>query len=83
MGATRNGARTFLTVVAHACKLSHLPGFRAGLSTILGPDAASDLYGFWTPFCNFVESLMALDDWYNKRDATLPDTDGSEDGPFG
>lgn len=83
MGAKRNGARTFLDVVAKACKLSHLPGFRAGLSAILGADAASDLYGFWTPFCTFVESLMSIDDWYNKRDATLPDGDGSEDGPFG
>lgn len=83
MGSTRNGARTFLTVVAYACKLSHMSGFRLGLTTILGPDAAADLYGFWTPFCQFVESLMALDDWYNKKDATLPDTDGSEDAPFG
>lgn len=83
MGLQRNGARTFLTVVAKACKLSHMPGFRAGLNGILGPDAASDLYGFWTPFCTFVESLMALDDWYNKRDASLPDLDGSEDAPFG
>jgi hypothetical protein len=83
MGSSRNGARTFLTVIAHACRLSHLPGFRSGLDTILGPDAAADLYGFWTPLCSFVDSLIALDDWYNKRDATLPDTDGSEDGPFG
>lgn len=83
MGIQRNGARTFLTVLAKACKLSHMPGFRAGLTTILGADAAADLYGFWTPLCTFVDSLIALDDWYNKRDATLPDTDGSEDGPLG
>jgi hypothetical protein len=30
-----------------------------------------------------LESIIALDDWFNKRDATLPDTEGSEDGPFG
>lgn len=83
MGTTRNGARTFLFVVQKACKLSHLPGFRNGLTTILGPDAAADLYALWTPLCEMVESIIALDDYFNRRDATLPDTDGSEDGPFG
>jgi hypothetical protein len=83
MGKTRNGARTFLFLLQQACKMSHLAGFRNGLTTILGPDAASDLYGFWTPLCEFVESIIALDDYFNRRDATLPDTDGSEDGPFG
>lgn len=83
MGATRNGARTFLTVVNHACKLSHLPGFKGGLYAILGTDAGVELYGFWTPFCQYVESLVALDDWFNKRDATQPDIDGGEDMPFG
>ena len=83
MGLTRNGARTFLDVVAKACRLSHMPGFRAGLDHILGADAAADLYALWTPFCNMVDSLIALDSWYNKRDATSPDLSGGEDGPFG
>jgi hypothetical protein len=65
------------------CHLSHMAGFRSGLSTILGPDSAADFYALWTPACTMLESIIALDDWFNKRDATLPDTEGSEDGPFG
>jgi len=83
LGKTRNGARTFLTIMQHCCKLSHMAGFRTGLTNILGPDAAADLYGVWTPACTMLESIIALDDYYNKRDATAPDSDGSEDGPFG
>jgi hypothetical protein len=60
-----------------------MAGFRSGLSTILGPDSAADFYALWTPACTMLESIIALDDWFNKRDATLPDTEGSEDGPFG
>jgi hypothetical protein len=30
-----------------------------------------------------LESIIALDDYFNKRDATLPDSEGSEDAPFG
>jgi hypothetical protein len=33
--------------------------------------------------CALVDQLVALDDYFNKRDATLPDAEGSEDGPFG
>lgn len=84
MGITRNGARTFLTVGLQACRLSHIPGFRAGLNKILSPTVATELWGFWEPFCQYLESLAALDDYFNKRDATLPDTaEGDEDGPFG
>lgn len=60
-----------------------MAGFRTGLTQILGPDAANDFYSLWTPACNMLESIIALDDYFNKRDATLPDTDGSEDQPFG
>jgi len=35
------------------------------------------------PFCSMVESIIALDSWYNKRDATLPDLAGGEDHAFG
>jgi hypothetical protein len=83
MGVNRNGARSFLDLVQKMCKLSHLPGFKAGLNKILGPDAGTELWGFWNPFCLYVESLIALDDHFNRRDATLPDIDGSEDAPFG
>lgn len=60
-----------------------MAGFRTGLTQILGPDPANDFYTLWTPACNMLESIIALDDWFNKRDATLPDTDLSEDGPLG
>ena len=84
MGARRNGARTFLDVLQAACKLSHLPGFRAGLDKILSPTVSAELFGFWEPCCQYIESLIALDDYWNKRDATLPDAaEGDEDGPFG
>ena len=83
MGTTRNGARTFLELIAKMCQLSHLPGFRQGLRTILGPEAGDELFGFWNPLCLYVESLLALDDHWNKKDASLPDIDDSEDSPFG
>lgn len=60
-----------------------MAGFRGGLTTILGPDSAADFYALWSPACQMLESIIALDDWFNRRDATLPDSDGSEDGPFG
>lgn len=78
MGTIRNGARTFLDVVAKACRLSHLPGFRTGLRTILGPEDADSLYVLWTPFCDFVMALIAADNWYNRVDTTEEAT-GSED----
>lgn len=83
MGVTVNGARTFLTIIAKACRLSHLPGFSLGVNRILGPGAAEDLLAVWGPLCALVEGLIASDDYFNKRDATLPDSEGSEDGPFG
>lgn len=85
MAGSRSGARTFLDVAKKACQLSHIPGFRAGLNRILGPTAGTELWGFWEPFCQYVESLIALDDYFNKRDAT-PGTDiadDDEDSAFG
>ena len=75
----RTGARTFLNDVRHACKMSHMPGFRNGLTNILGPDGAADLYSLWTPFCALVESIIVLDDWFNLIDATAPSEEGGED----
>lgn len=83
MGLTRNGARTFLFIMQRACKMSHLPGFAIGLDTILGPGAGAEMLAVWAPVCIFVEELISQDSVFNKRDATLPDEDGSEDGPFG
>jgi hypothetical protein len=77
MGLIRNGARTYLDVVAKACKLSHFPGFRSGLRTILGPEDADSLYVLWTPFCDFVEALVATDNWYNRKDA-VDESPGAE-----
>ncbi len=78
MGITRNGARTYLTVIAYACKLSHMPGFVTGLRKILGEEAADNIYALWTPFCSLVEVLVASDNYYNKVDY-VEEAEGSED----
>jgi len=84
MGFNRNGARLFLDVIAKACKLSRLPGFEGGLRRILGNEQAVTLLGVWAPFCAVVDALIAVDDWYNKKDANdETDTGGSEDGTAG
>jgi hypothetical protein len=81
--STRTGARTFITLMVKICRLSHTKGFALGMRTILGPDSANDFLALWEPACILFESLQALDDHFNQRDATLPDADGSEDAPFG
>ncbi len=78
MGAQRNGARTLLELLAKCCKLSRLPGFRQGMVSILGADVATELLGFWDPLCLYVDSLIALDNFFNKKDAD--DESESEDG---
>lgn len=78
MGTQRNGARTLLELIAKACKLSRLPGFRSGMAAILGNDVATEFLGFWDPLCLYVDSLIALDNYFNKKDAT--DEGESEDG---
>jgi hypothetical protein len=79
MGASRNGARTYLTVIAKACKLSHLPGFRSGLTNILGSSEAVPILSAWDAFCALVELTISTDDWFNKKDATSPSPAGGED----
>jgi hypothetical protein len=78
MGAQRNGARTFLDVMAYACKLSRMPGFVTGGRTILGTDNFDTLYALWLPLCSFVDTLIALDNYYNKVDFQEEEV-GSED----
>lgn len=78
MGVTRNGARTFLDVIAKACRLSHLPGFRLGLNQILGVEAANSLFAVWTPLCEAVDVLIAADNWYNKFDRANDDGAGED-----
>lgn len=79
MGSTRNGARTFLFVVQRACKLSHLPGFRNGLTTIMGPEDSATLFALWTPLCAAVELIVAGDDWFNRKDNTSPSEGGENE----
>lgn len=84
MGFNRNGARTFLDVIAKACKLSRLPGFRGGLVRILGTTSYEQLIAVWEPFCAVVDTLIAVDNWYNKKDAQAEDdAGGDEDGVAG
>lgn len=78
MGSTRNGARSFLDLMAKACKMSHMPGFVAGMRLILGEENADTLYALWTPVCSFVEVLIASDNWFNKADYVEEEA-GTED----
>ena len=78
MGFQRNGARTFLDVMNKACKLSHLPGFRAGLGRIVGEAQADSIYGLWTPLCSVIEALVATDNYFNQRDRQNDDAAGED-----
>jgi len=78
MGATVNGARTFLNLLAKACKMSHMRGFRQGVISILGPEAATDVFAIWDPLCIVVEALIAADNFFNQKDVEAERT-GDED----
>lgn len=78
MGELRNGARSVLNFLHKCCKLSHLPGFRAGITGILGTDNAPAFFNLWDPMCAFVELLVSSDNWYNQIDY-VPESDGDED----
>lgn len=80
MGLTRNGARTFLNLMAKACKMSRLPGFRAGVISVLGPEAATNILGLWDPLCAAIDVLIGLDNWYNQRDTADDDSTGEDTG---
>jgi hypothetical protein len=82
MGLTRNGARTFLALMAKACKMSRLPGFQTGLNLILGPGVASDVMSLWNPLCTFIDGLNSLDNFFNQRD-TANDDGAGEDASVG
>lgn len=81
MGALRNGARTYLNVIAKACQLSRLPGFRTGLNQILGATTAGDLMALWEPFCALVDTLIAADNYYNQVDRQNDDGAGEDVTP--
>jgi hypothetical protein len=77
----RTGARTYLRIIQKACRLSHISGFRTGVSDIIGPTNATALFELWDPFCTFVDILVAGDNWFNQIDAR-DDASGFEDvGP--
>lgn len=68
LGLLRNGARTFLTVMAKACQLSRIPGFNAGLNQILGPTQAANVIALWEPLCALIDSIRAADNYFNQVD---------------
>ena len=78
MGVQRNGARTYLDVIAKACKLSHLPGFRTGLTKILGTGNSAALFDAWEPFCLIVDAIIAGDDYFNRKDHIDTDSSGED-----
>jgi hypothetical protein len=78
MGTIRTGARSFLNLLAKACKMTRIPGFATGLKTILGAEVYNDFLGVWTPLCTFVDSLIALDNWYNQLDPVDDDGQGED-----
>lgn len=79
MGTQRNGARTMLDIISKACALSHLPGFTNGIIRILGPADGATFMALWEPLCILVDQLRALDDHFNRVDATTPSPSGGED----
>ena len=80
MGTIRSGARSFLNILARACRLSRIPGFRVGVQNILGTADAASLFAVWDPLCAVVDLLIGADNWYNQIDYAQ-ETTGSEDVP--
>lgn len=78
MGEIRNGSRSFLNLLAKACKMSRMRGFNVGLTAILGPSNAAALSDVWEPLCGFVEGLIGFDNWFNQIDYSQ-ETEDSED----
>ena len=78
MGVNRNGARSYLDVIQKACKLSRLPGFRTGLTRILGTGNSAALFDAWEPFCLIVDGIIAGDDYFNRKDHVDTDSSGED-----
>ena len=78
MGVNRNGARSNLDVIQKACKLSRLPGFRTGLTRILGTGNSAALFDAWEPFCLIVDGIIAGDDYFNRKDHVDTDSSGED-----
>ncbi len=80
MGTTRNGARTALKLLAKVCEMSRLPGFRLGMSNIIG---ATEWASFQVPFdalCTAVDALLAADNYYNQIDYVREVSDSEDIG---
>jgi len=81
MGTTRNGARSVLNLIAKACKLSRLPGFRTGVTNILGAADGASFLAAWDTLCGVVDVLIGVDNYFNQLDY-VEEVVGSEDiGP--
>lgn len=80
MGTQRNGARSALNLIAKACKLSRLPGFRVGITQILGSSQAATFFPAWDALCAVVDLLIGADNFYNQIDYSA-EVSGSEDNP--
>jgi hypothetical protein len=78
MGTFRNGARSLLTLMAKCCHLTRLPGFQTGIRGILGTENGDSFLSLWLPLCNLIDTLIAADNFFNKKDAT--DEGETEDG---
>jgi len=74
----RTGARTFLTALHYACKLSHFPGFAPGLKKLIGADIYATFQALWEPLCSYVDFLVANDNWFNKFDHADDDGQGED-----
>lgn len=78
MGEFRNGARTALNLMAKLCQMSRLPGFRTGMSNILGASVWAEFAVPFDALCAAVDALIAADNWFNQVDYQR-ETSGSED----
>lgn len=81
MGLLRNGARTFLTVMAKACQLSRIPGFNVGLRQILGTEQGNAVIALWEPLCALIDTIRAADNYFNQIDRQDDDGTGEDDTP--
>jgi hypothetical protein len=66
----RTGAPTWARVILIACKMSHFPGFWAGLTRISNPTFVTTIQPLWEAVCVAVEAYVSTDDYPFERDAT-------------
>jgi hypothetical protein len=81
MGTQRNGARSALNLLAKACKMSRLPGFRVGITNILGSVEGAEFLVAWDATCIVIDALIGADNFFNQIDYQ-EETTGSEDNPI-